>query len=63
MRDEDKCPYLSIEQDMGKTMPLCGKVEGKICDNCESAKNLAQAVLGLWGLSTIFLGGDDNAAD
>lgn len=60
MRDEEKCPYLSIEQDMGKTIPLCGKVEGKICDNCESAKNLAQAMLGLWRLSTLF-GGDDHA--
>lgn len=62
MRDEEKCPYLSIEQDMGKTIPICSKVEGKICDSCESAKNLAQAVLGLWELSTLF-GGDDNAAD
>lgn len=62
MREEEKCPYLSVEEDMGKTISLCGKAEGKICDNCEPAENLAQAVLGLWGLSTLF-GGDDNATD
>lgn len=63
MREEEKCPYLSMEEDMGKTIPLCGKAEGKICDNCENerAKKLLASALMLGSFAAEILGGDYNA--
>lgn len=37
MRDVDVCPYLNIDNDMGKTIPYCEKCGyGTICDHCIS---------------------------
>ena len=65
MRDEEKCPYLSMEEDMGKTIPICGKAGGKICDNCENerAKKSLLSALMLGSFAAEILGGDDNATD